>query len=405
MQAVRKISADLFWVGADDRRTALFENMFPLPNGISYNSYVILDKKTAVLDTADESVLSRFLENVEAVLGGRALDYLIVHHMEPDHCSGIARLLRRYPDCRMAASAKAFALYEQFYHETLPEARRLVLKEGDTLCLGTHTLRFISAPMVHWPEVLMSYEETEKILFSADAFGTFGALSGNLFAEELPWDTAWQAEARRYYSNIVGKYGQQVQAVLKKTSALEISAIAPLHGPVWRGELLPAILRSYALWSSYQPEEPGTAVIFCASMYGNTEELCDMLACALAERGLKGVRVYDVSKTDKSWLVAECFRCAYPVFAAPTYNNGLYPKMKELLEDLAALQYGNRKCTVLGNGSWAPQSEKLMREALLSMKGMDVSGKTIVLKSRLSEAQLPEVEAVAEDILARLGDC
>lgn len=403
MKAVRKVSADITWVGVDERRLHLFENMFPLPHGVSYNSYVIADEKTALMDTADESVQPQFLENVAAALDGRSLDYMVVNHMEPDHCSGIARILELYPDCKMVATAKAFCLYDQMYNTKLPEERKIVVKEGDKLSLGKHELMFIMAPMVHWPEVMMSYECTEKVLFSADAFGTFGATDGNLFSDDFGWGEADWDEARRYYTNIVGKYGPQVQAVLKKAAGLDIALVAPLHGPLWKGKDVGAFIEKYDLWSSYRPETKDSIAIFYGSMYGNTKELAEMLACALGEKGAKGIRVYDVSETDKSYLVAESFRCSYLVFAAPTYNNGLYPKMKELIEDLAALNFQNRKCTVLGNGSWAPQSEKLMRELLCGMKGMDVSEKTLVVKSRIADAQLPELSEVADDIMARLA--
>ena len=401
MQAVRRLNEDISWVGVDDRRLHLFENMFPLPHGVSYNSYIIQDEKTALLDTADGGVLPQFLENVDYVLQGRPVDYMIVHHMEPDHCSGIARILERYPECRMVATQQAFRFFDQFNNTTLPEERKLMVKEGDELCLGAHKLRFILAPMVHWPEVMMSFDQKDGILFSADAFGTFGTLDGCLFDREIDLNASWLTDARRYYTNIVGKYGQQVQAVLKKAAGLPIRLIAPLHGPVW-SEDIPMILEKYDIWSSYRPEDPGAVMIAYGSMYGNTKALCEALACRLGDKGLRNIKVYDVSETDKSYLIAEAFRCGYLVFAAPTYNNGLYPKMKELLEDMQSLNIQGRKCTVLGNGTWAPQSEKLMRQMLSEMKEMEVSEKTVVVRSRLSDAQNEELEAVAEDILRRL---
>ena len=402
MQAVRKLNEDITWVGADDRRLHLFENMFPIPHGVSYNSYVIMDEKTALMDTADESIIEQYLENVTAVLQGKKVDYLVVNHMEPDHCSGIARILALYPDCKMVATAKAFAFYDQIYNTCLPGDRKIVVKEGDSLSLGKHELKFVMAPMVHWPEVMMSYDTTDKILFSADAFGTFGALNGSIFNDEVNWDAVWLNEARRYYTNIVGKYGPQVQAVLKKAAGLEISMVAPLHGPVWRGAAFAEFLGKYDAWSSYRSEDPGSVAVFYGSMYNNTKQLAEQLACRLTEKGVKGIRVYDVSETDKSYLVAEAFRCEYLVFAAPTYNNGLYPKMKEFIEDLSVLNFQNRKCTVIGNGTWAPQSDKLMKELLTGMKGMDISEKSLVVKSRISDAQLPELETIAEDIVSRL---
>lgn len=402
MQAVRKLNDSITWVGVDDRRLHLFENMFPLPHGVSYNSYLIEDEKIALMDTADESVLPQFLENIMHVLGGRSIDYVVVNHMEPDHCGGIARVLELFPEAKMVGNAKTFGFYDQLYNTKLPEERKIVVKEGDTLSLGKHTLRFVMAPMVHWPEVMMSYEETEQILFSADAFGTFGTLDGNLFDDEIDFDATWLADARRYYTNIVGKYGQQVQAVLKKAGGLSIKTIAPLHGPVWQSGI-PMFLEKYDIWSSYRVEDAGSAAIFYGSMYGNTKELCEALACRLGEKGVKNIKVYDVSETDKSYLIAECFRCEYLVFAAPTYNNGLYPKMHELLDDMKRLNVQKRKCTVLGNGTWAPQSDKIMKELLSEMKDMDISETSLVIRSRLSDAQAEEFEAVAEDIAAQLG--
>lgn len=403
MQAVRKLNEDITWVGVDDRRLHLFENMFPLPHGVSYNSYVIMDEKTALMDTADEGVLPEYLDNVAYVLQERALDYLIVDHMEPDHCAGIVQILERYPNCKMVATAKAFTFFEQMYHTGLSEERKLTVKEGDSLSLGKHCLRFVMAPMVHWPEVMMSYEETDRVLFSADAFGSFGALDGNLFADELGCDASWWPEARRYYTNIVGKYGPQVQAVLKKAAGLDIAFIAPLHGPVWKGADVGEFLNRYDAWSSYRPEMPERIAVFYGSMYGNTKALSETLAAMLGELGAKGIRVYDVSETDKSYLIAESFRCGYLIFAAPTYNNGLYPKMREFIEDLSALNFQNRRCTVIGNGTWAPQSDKIMRELLSGMKGMDVSEVSLVVKSHLAKEQEAELQKLAEDVMARLA--
>ena len=402
MKAVRKINADITWVGVDDRRLHLFENMFPLPHGVSYNSYVISDEKTALMDTADESVLPQFIENVLYALQGRSLDYMVVDHMEPDHCSGIARILEMFPACKMVATAKAFCFYDQMYNTKLPEERKILVKEGDSLSLGKHELTFVMAPMVHWPEVMMSYDKTDKVLFSADAFGTFGAVDGNIFSDELGWNETWWEEARRYYTNIVGKYGPQVQAVLKKAAGLDIALVAPLHGPTWKGKDIGAFIERYDAWSSYRPEVKGSVAIFYGSMYGDTKDLAEMLACALGERGVRGIRIYDVSETDKSYLISESFRSEYLVFAAPTYNNGLYPKMKEFIEDLSVLNFQNRKCSVLGNGTWAPQSEKLMRALLCGMKNMDVSENTLIVRSRISDAQLPELSDIADDIVSRL---
>lgn len=402
MQAVRKLNEDITWVGADDRRLHLFENLFPLPHGVSYNSYIIKDKRTAILDTADEGVMPQFMDNLLYTLGDTKPDYIVVNHMEPDHCSGIKRVLELYPECKMVGNVKTFTIFEQFYNMHLEEERKITVKEGDELSLGKHKLRFIMAPMVHWPEVMMTYDETDRILFSADAFGTFGSLDGNLFDDELDFNASWLTDARRYYTNIVGKYGQQVQAVLKKASGLDIAMIAPLHGPVWRTNIS-MFLEKYDIWSSYRVEDKGSVLIVYGSMYGNTKELAEILATRLAEKGVKNIKVYDVSETEKSYLIAECFRCEYLVFAAPTYNNGLYPKMAEFMEDMKNLTVRARKATVLGNGSWAPQSDKIMRNYLSEMKDMDVSAKSIAVKSRLNSEQTEELEEVVLDIISRLS--
>ena len=331
MYCTRNVSDSVVWVGASDRRLALFENLFPIPRGVSYNSYLILDEKTALLDTTDASVTRQYLENVSHSLNGKPLDYLIINHMEPDHCANIAELLLHYPHLTLVGNAKTFAFVSQFYDLDLT-GRTLTVKEGDTLCLGSHTLHFFLAPMVHWPEVMVTYEETEQILFSADAFGSFGALNGHLFADEVNFDRDWLDDARRYYCNIVGKYGIQVQAALKKLSALSIRTICPLHGPVWR-ENLKYLLSKYDLWSRYVPEDNAVA-IFYASMYGDTENAANILAAGLAEGGIKNIALYDVSVTDVSVLIAEAFRCSHLVFAAPTYNNGVYPAMYNFLHDM-----------------------------------------------------------------------
>ena len=339
MYCTRNVSDSVVWVGASDRRLALFENLFPIPRGVSYNSYLILDEKTALLDTTDASDTRQYLENVSHSLNGKPLDYLIINHMEPDHCANIAELLLRYPHLTLVGNAKTFAFVSQFYDFDLT-GRTLIVKEGDTLCLGSHTLHFFLAPMVHWPEVMVTYEETEQILFSADAFGSFGALNGHLFADEVNFDRDWLDDARRYYCNIVGKYGMQVQAALKKLSALSIRTICPLHGPVWR-ENLEYLLSKYDLWSRYVPEDNAVA-IFYASMYGDTENAANILAAGLAEGGIKNIALYDVSVTDVSVLIAEAFRCSHLVFAAPTYNNGVYPAMYNFLHDMGALSLQNR---------------------------------------------------------------
>lgn len=400
MQNIRNITDKILWVGASDRRLHLFENMFPVPDGVAYNSYVILDEKTAIMDTADSSVTRQYLENLTAALGGRQPDYLVVNHMEPDHCADIAELARLYPSMQIVGNQKTFGLMNQFYNMDL-EGRTVVVKEGEVLDLGKHKLTFVMAPMVHWPEAMMAYESTHKILFSADAFGSFGALDGAVFNDENLDPHGLHSELRRYYSNIVGKYGMQVQAVLKKAAGLEISMICPLHGPIWR-EDLGWLLDKYQKWSSYTPEE-NTVAIFYGSMYGNTAEAADLLAGKLTAAGVKGVTVRDVSKTDVSYLISDVFRASHLVLAAPTYNNGLYPKMANFIEDMKALNVQNRTVSIIENGSWAPQSGKIMRAMLGEMKDMTVLEKSLTVRSALKEDQLAVLDEMTAEILASLN--
>ena len=399
MYCTRKLTEQVTWVGGSDRRLALFENLFPVPHGVSYNSYVIMDEKTAVLDTADAAISRQFLENVLHTLDGRPLDYLVVNHMEPDHCANIEALALRFPGMKIVGNAKTFTFMKQFYDLPLEE-RMITVKEGDTLSLGSHTLHFYMAPMVHWPEVMVTYESSEKLLFSADAFGTFGAVNGNLFSDEVNFDRDWLDDARRYYGNIVGKYGLQVQAALKKLSALDIAMICPLHGPVWR-ENLDYLLGKYDLWSRYEPEEKAVT-IFYASMYGDTENAAERLAAGLAEGGVKNVTMYDVSSTHVSHLISEVFRCSHLVLAAPTYNNGLYPAMANLLHDMKALMLQNRTVGLVENGSWAPVSGKLMWAELEGLKGFQVLEPVVSLKSALKEGSLEQLDGLKDAILASL---
>ena len=399
MVYTRNVSDAVVWVGGSDRRLALFENLFPIPRGVSYNSYLILDEKTALLDTVDSSIALQFLQNVRETLGDRPLDYLIVNHMEPDHCATIEMLLPYYPNLKIVGNQKTFQMIRQFYDFDV-DKHAVVVKEGDALELGRHTLRFYTAPMVHWPEVMVSYEEKEKILFSADAFGTFGAVDGALFNDQVDFDKDWLFDARRYYGNIVGKYGPQVQAALKKLSGLDIQTICPLHGPIWRSDL-GYFLNKYDLWSRYEPEEKAVA-IFYASMYGNTENAANLLASSLAQAGVKNVKVYDVSSTHVSDLIAEIFRCSHIVLAAPTYNNGIYPAMANLLHDMAALQLRNRTVGIVENGTWNPASGKLMRAQLEALKDMTILEPTVTLKSSLKAESKAQLEALKDAIVASL---
>lgn len=398
MQNTQIIGNDLIYIGVSDRRTALFENVYPIPRGVSYNSYVLLDEKTALMDTADLTVSEQFFENVEAALNGRQLDYLIVNHMEPDHGALIAPLLLRYPTATVVCTAKAAQMMEQFFGGK-PEKLQAV-KEGDTLSLGKHNLVFTMAPMVHWPEVMTTYDTTDKVLFSADAFGTFGALSGNLFADEVNFENEWLDDARRYFVNIVGKYGQPVQTVLKKAAALDIQMICPLHGPVWRSNL-EWFIGKHDVWSRYEPEDTGVVIIY-GSIYGHTESAALRLGTLLGQRGVKNIKAFDASRTHVSELVSECFRASHVVFASSTYNNGIFTPMENLLADLKAHDWKRRTVALIENGSWAPQSGKLMRAELEQMKEITILGETVSLKSAATPAQEEQLAALANALVASL---
>ena len=400
MHSTRKVKDDLIYVGGSDRRLSRFENLFPIPKGVSYNSYVLLDEKTVLFDTADESISRQYIENVVHALNGRPLDYMVVQHMEPDHCAMIDDMLRRYPEAKMVCSAKAVGMFAQFYGTDVA-ARALVVKEGDKLSTGEHTLHFVMAPMVHWPEVMVTYDEKDKILFSADAFGTFGALAGNIFNDEITFDTTWMNDARRYYANIVGKYGVQVQALLKKAASLDIEMICPLHGPIWRKDL-GLLLEKYQKWSTYEPEDK-TVMIAYATMYGNTENAANVLAGMLADKGVKNIVMYDVSETDVSELVAESFRCSHLVLAAPTYNSRIQPKMEAYLSDIKALNLQNRTVAVIDNGTWAATAGKQMIGTLEGMKNMTILENTISIKSALAENQLGALEALADELAKQVN--
>lgn len=394
MYNVKKITDDLFWVGGNDRRLALFENVYPIPEGISYNSYVLMDEKTVLLDTADSAIMELFTENVKAVLNGRKLDYIIVNHMEPDHSASLMRIAELYPEARIVTSAKAKTMMGQFFDFDMDRVD--VVKEGDTLTTGRHTLSFVAAPMVHWPEVIFTFDQTDGTLFSADAFGTFGALNGNLFADEVNFETEWLASARRYYTNIVGKYGPQVQKVLEKAGGLNIRRICPLHGPVWR-ENIGWFIDRYQHWATCTPEDKGV-VIFVGSIYGHTQNAADVLASAIADEGIHNVKVYDVSVTDASYLLAEAFRASHLVFASATYNNEIFTNMEHFLMELKEHAFHSRTVAVMENGTWAPQSGKKIRAMLEEMKDMTVLDQTVTFKSAPKEAQRADILALAKAV-------
>ena len=385
MSFLPAVNEGLLYVGASDRRNPYFENVYPIGRGASFNSYLYLDEKTALLDTADASVTEAFFSNVSSGLGGRNLDYLIVQHMEPDHAANIARVMAEYPACTVVCNDKVRKMISNFFGAQ-EESRFHIVKEGDKLPLGKRTLSFLFAPMVHWPEVMMTFEEREGVLFSADAFGTVGALSGNLFADEVNFAEEWLAEARRYYTNIVGKYGVQVQAVLKKAANLPIRTICPLHGPVWRKDLA-FILEKYNRWSTYQPEEKGALVVY-GSVYGNTERAAKLLAEMLGERGVP-VRLYDVSRTDVSYLVAEAFRFDRIVLASSTYNGGIFSPMEYFITELKKHNLSGRKFALIENGSWAPVAGKLMAAMVAELKQTEIVGETVTMLSAVK----PETEA------------
>ena len=393
MSFLPAVNEGLLYVGASDRRNPYFENVYPIGRGASFNSYLYLDEKTALLDTADASVTEAFFSNVSSGLGGRNLDYLIVQHMEPDHAANIARVMAEYPACTVVCNDKVRKMISNFFGAQ-EESRFHIVKEGDKLPLGKRTLTFLFAPMVHWPEVMMTFEEREGVLFSADAFGTFGALSGNLFADEVNFAEEWLAEARRYYTNIVGKYGVQVQAVLKKAANLPIRTICPLHGPVWRKDL-GFILEKYNRWSTYQPEEKGALVVY-GSVYGNTERAAKLLAEMLGERGVP-VRLYDVSRTDVSYLVAEAFRFDRIVLASSTYNGGIFSPMEYFITELKKHNLSGRKFALIENGSWAPVAGKLMAAMVAELKQTEIVGETVTMLSAVK----PETES-ALAALARI---
>ena len=390
MYNVRKVTEDIVWVGASDRRLALFENIFPIPRGVSYNSYVLLDEKTVLLDTVDASVAGQFFENLEHVLDGRKLDYLIVNHMEPDHCAMIGDLVRRYPEVQVVGNTKTFGMIKQFFGTDFAE-RAVTVKEGDTLVTGAHTLHFVMAPMVHWPEVMTAYEETEKILFSADAFGRFGALERTARAP-------WAPQARRYYYNIVGKYGAQVQALLKKVAALEIKMICPLHGPMLT-EGLEEYLRLYDLWSQWKPEEPKSILIAHASIHGNTAHASEVLKGKLEGKGAR-VTLCDLTVTDLSYAVTSAFYCGKLVLASSTYDGGLFPPMKAFLEHLQAKGFRSRRVGLMENGSWAPAAARLMRADLEKMKDLRLCETEVSLRGALNQTSEAQMDALVAELCA-----
>ena len=379
------IADDILYIGVDDRTLDLFEGQYPIPNGVSYNSYVILDEKVAVMDTVDHRKTDAYLENLERALGGRRPDYLVISHLEPDHASSIGAFLAKYPDTTLVGNAKTFQMLPQYFDLELPAT--LTVKEGDTLCLGKHTLTFVMAPMVHWPEVMVSYDSCDKVLFSADAFGKFGALD----AEE-----AWDCEARRYYFNIVGKYGPQVLALLKKAAGLEIRTVCPLHGPVLQGEALSHALELYQIWGSYGVESEGVFIAY-ASLHGNTAAAAEKLAGLLREKGCT-VETADLAREDMAESLENAFRYGKMVLAASSYNAGLMPFMEDFLHHLKAKNYQKRTVALIENGSWAPSAARVMKELLGQMKEITLTEPVITIRGALKPADETALAALADQL-------
>lgn len=394
-----RIKDDIFWLGGDDTTSDIFEGSIPVPEGVSYNSYLIMDQKTCLLDTCDASISKKYWETFRGILGDRPLDYLVINHMEPDHGANIVRILETYPEVTVVGNSKTFDMLYNFYG--VRPSNILEVKEGDRLDLGEHSLRFYFAVMVHWPEVMFAYDVKDRILFSADAFGTFKTLNGAIFADEVDFDRDYLDEARRYYANIVGKYGAKVQAVFNKLVDVSIDMICPLHGPIWRGDHIGYIMEKYFLWSTYEPEEHGVVIAY-ASMYGNTASVAENLAILLKRKGVGKVSMYDVTRTHPSYVIGDAFRFSNIVLAAPTYNNHLHPAMSAVLEEMEIMTVQDRNYSVIGNGSWAPQSAKVIEERMSSLKDMVRIGEPFVIKSSMKPEQMPELDALSDSIVASL---
>lgn len=380
------ISESIKYIGVDDRETDLFEGQYIIPNGVSYNSYVIFDEKIAVMDTVDKIATDKWVENLEKALNGKAPDYLVISHMEPDHASNVKLFAEKYPNAKLVGNAKTFAYMPQFFNLNVDD-RKVVVKEGDTLELGQHTLSFVMAPMVHWPEVMVAYDSKDKVLFSADGFGKFGALDA---------DEDWTCEARRYYFNIVGKYGAQVQALLKKTASLDIQTICPLHGPILN-ENLSYYIDKYDIWSSYRPEDKGVMIAY-GSMHGNTKQAALELKALLEERGVQKVAVADLTRDDMAEAIEDAFRYDRLVVACPTYDGALFPAVEDFLYHLKIKNYQSRRVALIENGTWAPMAGKKMKEYFEGMKNITLCDTAVTVKSTLNEASAEQLKALADEL-------
>ena len=400
MKNIRKITDDLFYIGCSDRRIQLFESAYPVPDGVSYNSYLLKDEKTVLFDTVDKVCAGQFFENLDGALNGRKLDYLIVQHMEPDHASLIEDVKRRYPEVKIVCTAKAKDMIKQFFTFDI-EACVMPVKEGEVLNTGKHELTFVMAPMVHWPEVMVTFDKTTGTLFSADAFGSFGAINGNLFDDEVDWERDYLDEARRYYTNIVGKYGMQVQMLLKKASALDIKMICPLHSLIVRKNI-GLFVEKYDKWSSYTPEKQGVLIAY-SSVYGNTESAVELLAGKLADKGVKEIKMYDVSYSHHSKVLSDAFKYSHIVLATTTYNCGIFESMKAFMDSLIAHGLKNRKFVLIENGSWMPTCGLAMKTEIEKLAGAEILNEPLKIKSALKDEQLVDMDNVVITIEKSLG--
>ena len=400
MYNIRNITKDLIYLGCSDRRLALFESAYPVKDGISYNSYLLKDEKTVLFDTVDKACAEQFYENLEAGLAGRKLDYVIVQHMEPDHCALLSEVVSKYPEVKIVCTVKTVAMIKQFFNFDI-DSRVQVVKEGDILNTGSHELQFIMAPMVHWPEVMVTYDKTAKILFSADAFGSFGAINGNLYDDEVNWECDYLSEARRYYTNIVGKYGMQVQMLLKKAAGLDINMICPLHGLIIRKNI-GLFVEKYDKWSTYTPEENSVLIAY-TSVYGGTESAVNLLAAKLADKGVKNIKMFDVSMTHPSFVLAEAFKYSHIVLATTTYNAGIFESMDAFLRILETHNLQNRKYVLIQNGIWAATCGKQMREILEKIKGSEILDDAICIKSTMKDEQFVQMDNVVNTIVNNLN--
>ncbi len=388
---IRNIAKDLFYIGCSDRRLQLFESAYPIPSGISYNSYLLKDEKTVLFDTVDKACSCQFFKNLQGALDGQALDYLVIQHMEPDHAALIGEVIRRFPEVKIVCTAKAQMMMKQFFNFDI-DSFVMIVKEGDVLSTGSHELQFIMAPMVHWPEVMVTFDKASGVLFSADAFGSFGAINGNLFDDEVNWEKDYIDEARRYYANIVGKYGLQVQMLLKKVTNLDIKMICPLHSLMIRKNIN-LFIEKYNNWSAYLPEEKGVLVAY-TSVYGGTESAMELLTSKLAEKGVNDIKMYDLSYTHQSQVLSDAFKYSHIVLASTTYNAGVFESMHEFLHSLVAHNLQNRKYVLIENGSWAATCGGLMKTEIEKLKGSEIIAEPLCLKSTLKKEQLTELDNV-----------